>query len=745
MRIVLSEITPYRNGDILRRSRLDVLLDRGSRNAAMFLVAPEGFGKTTALKLYRLHLGSPMVFFTPDETDRTAEAFWARMAAAFSQDMPRAAQAFDRGFPAALAARERFFQKLTELLEPGKRLLFVIDQYERVESEEVREFLGKFVNRMGGAVCTVFSMRSRMGRLPASIENSHACLCVTGKDLEFDLSEIQSLTAKRGCRWERAEAEALLRYTGGWPLAVDSILRRHTVFHKQAVECIPEYIALLFCKKYFVHYPRPVRRLLTGLSVVSAFAPDLVEALKGEIPAEGMDFLTENGFITYDLLEKRFWIHPMYRAFLAEKQGFLGDAEIKRIHLLAGRSAEKNGFLREAVWHYWKCRQYERMMRALTSAFRAPLDRPDAERFLSVLSKMPAAYVETSVLVLFCRAYLHFCCMNLDYAEREMRRVARRIERQTGGGANRALLGEAYIVIADICRIRGKSIFHRYYAKAAAQLPEGSGIFSGAFHVAGNNDVFFAPENVYNIEVFVKKVFDKAPAAERALHGRGYGFEYLFAAEAAFYQGEQEKAAELAEFVLRKGAERGQSDILMNAHLLLLRLALLCGRYAEAIRQFEKMREIAAETTDAIAHVIEDSARGILDLYLEEDTQIQGILDYDAGLIRRWPWALGRTQLLETVALLCRGRCDQAVANCRWLQRSIGGERLWSVRLPLHIIDAICCYRTKDLPGAAAALQQAYDMAYPRGLCTPFVEYGGKMAELLFELLESGDSRFDAE
>jgi LuxR family maltose regulon positive regulatory protein len=60
-------------------------------------------------------------------------------------------------------------------------------------------------------------------------------------------------------------------------------------------------------------------------------------------------------------------------------------------------------------------------------------------------------------------------------------------------------------------------------------------------------------------------------------------------------------------------------------------------------------------------------------------------------------------------------------------------------KITLKLLEALCRYHIKDIPGAIAALEAAYELESPNGLDMPFIEMGREMAVLIAALLDAAD------
>ena len=80
---IRAPITDERNP---RRGRVDALLDSGNR--VSLVIAPAGYGKTTAVAQWAAHRAHPIAWFTVDVHDNSAPRFWRYVAAAIRRAVP---------------------------------------------------------------------------------------------------------------------------------------------------------------------------------------------------------------------------------------------------------------------------------------------------------------------------------------------------------------------------------------------------------------------------------------------------------------------------------------------------------------------------------------------------------------------------------------------------------------------------------------------------------------------------------
>lgn len=208
----------------IARPALDAALRDAMRTRRLvLLVAPAGFGKTSALaaQIASLDAGTALAWVTLDEDDDPARLFGALAAALEPFDLPW------RSAPAALAGRlgeedggaRAAVAELVNALaaSAAPHGLIVFDDLHRVQSPEVHALLDALVERLPAQWTVVISTRIAP-RLALARWRAADELAEFGQDaLRFNMDEARALAQAEQAPGLEARLPELMERTQGWP------------------------------------------------------------------------------------------------------------------------------------------------------------------------------------------------------------------------------------------------------------------------------------------------------------------------------------------------------------------------------------------------------------------------------------------------------------------------------------------------------------------------------------------------
>jgi LuxR family transcriptional regulator, maltose regulon positive regulatory protein len=220
-RIVPAKVRPPGlTPDATPRARADTVLARSAK--VTLVVAPPGFGKTTAVACWATWQADPVAWFSIDHFDVPAGRFWRyvaeairRVAAPFGEET---LQAIDEW---ATDGTDAVRVLLAELGEVGPRMVLVLDDLHAVQDPYVLEQLAHFVDRSPSSLRFVICSR-REPPLPLGRWRAHGLLEQIRQDvLSMDDDEARAILRSTAPVHLAGETERrVLDVTGGWPAAI---------------------------------------------------------------------------------------------------------------------------------------------------------------------------------------------------------------------------------------------------------------------------------------------------------------------------------------------------------------------------------------------------------------------------------------------------------------------------------------------------------------------------------------------
>src|SRR5207248_341639 len=210
---------PRRRPDVVRRPRLNSLLDAAIGSKGSLIAAPAGYGKTTLVVDWLQTSDFATVWLSLDEWDANLPAFARSLASAVGAR-------FDIDVP---LGDERFWQPRTvgtvfvnTLGRQDEYSVLVLDDAHLLQtSEDVMATLGFLLERAPENLHIVMTSRTRPG-IPslARLIARRDVATIGAADLAFTAREIRELLGTMGRAVSEDEAESLFERTEGWAAAL---------------------------------------------------------------------------------------------------------------------------------------------------------------------------------------------------------------------------------------------------------------------------------------------------------------------------------------------------------------------------------------------------------------------------------------------------------------------------------------------------------------------------------------------
>jgi LuxR family transcriptional regulator, maltose regulon positive regulatory protein len=217
-------VRPRHRPDLLSRPRLLQTLQGLLDHQLLLVIAPAGYGKTTALIDFVNTLEMPACWYALSAADRNLHRFAAHFIAAIAQQFPNFGKDSDAALQNLEAGRIPFEQFVTLLVnelyaQVHQRFVFVIDDYHLVDDcEPIGSFVSRFLQDAGEHCHIILASRTLL-TLPdlALLVARGAVDGLDFQELAFQPEELQALARQNYNQViSNADAEAMVVSTEGW-------------------------------------------------------------------------------------------------------------------------------------------------------------------------------------------------------------------------------------------------------------------------------------------------------------------------------------------------------------------------------------------------------------------------------------------------------------------------------------------------------------------------------------------------
>jgi LuxR family maltose regulon positive regulatory protein len=210
---------PRRRPDVVRRPRLNALIDTAIGGKGVLIAAPAGYGKTTLVVDWLQTSDFAAVWLSLDAWDAELAAFARALSAAILLRLGTDVQLGDQRF---WQPRTVSTALINAIAAQDEYVVLVLDDVHTAESSpEVMETLGYMLERAPENLHVVMTSRTRppvpsLARLMARREVA----TIGVADMAFTPREVRELLASLGRAVSDDEAEALFERTEGWAAAL---------------------------------------------------------------------------------------------------------------------------------------------------------------------------------------------------------------------------------------------------------------------------------------------------------------------------------------------------------------------------------------------------------------------------------------------------------------------------------------------------------------------------------------------
>ncbi|MDR1013519.1 MAG: LuxR C-terminal-related transcriptional regulator, partial [Coriobacteriales bacterium] len=731
-------LTGLEDQNILRRVRLDDLLDRALLRPLTSVVAGPGYGKSTALYSYLRAKGIRTVWVQLSSQDNMASHFWETFQCAIAplnHDLAKSMLAM--GFPASEEMQANLARMLRNEFKPRYRYVVVFDDLHLLKDGPVLELISHFVESLSPGISAV--TLSRFDNLPNTYEMVRKKLLsrIDEGEFAFTKSEIQEYFELMGVASCADLASDIYHDTEGMPFAVSlaaHLLERSPKDSAYLRLALRGNINRLIDEQVFSVVSEDLQKFLVMLSLVRHLSPEMIAELKGG--QEAMDELMLTGsLIRYDHYMHVYHLHHLLLQYLEDKRDLLTEQERQEVHQKAACWCERNGYRIDAISYYQMLGDYDAIIRV---AYTYPLVMPFdvAEVLLEIFKQAPDEFFEGNP---GARALHPRLIMTLGRVEEAIDLIHEYLTllegRPLDAGTCRTLMGlhnTLGFAKMAICPETHDYDFARHFKDALVYFDRASRPPVGGrmLYNIGPFALLVGRGRKGEPEACIEAVRQATACTAITFRGCMVGLDGLMSAEYAYFRGLSTEAENHALHCIGDAQAYDQYEIVGRALYLLLRIYLQTGKYEQAMDVLSQFEELIRQPTFANRYLLHDIATSWFFAMIGEVGQVENWLKSDL-------WSSGLNQLIGGVEDFAKLRYYLAIKDYETLlafaeNRSthFGIMRFYVGQVGLTVTKAIAHLRLGNRAEAFAHLKEAYDRARPCDLVMPFVEFGNNMRGL---------------
>ena len=345
---------------VVDRPRVRRALDAGRDASLTLVVAPAGYGKTTAVRAWCARLDAALAWVTIDAGDNDPVLLWRYVATAVDRARPALGREALRrlgvaGGPVEVAVDEL----MNGAAALGSDLVVVLDDMQAVTNEECVTSIDYALAHLPPNVHLVLLARVDPELTLARLRVAGVLVEVRAAELAFTTAEAHELLVVLG-RLELAaeEIDMLVKRTEGWPAAlVLAWLWLRTVEDPaRAVRAFGgdhRFVAEYLSSEVLATLDEDTRPFLYDVAVLGEFTAELCDGALDRTDSAARIAELEHASLFVSRLERGGWfrIHSLFAEYARAQLASLEPAGAPRIHQRAAEWLRSRGMPVEAIRH----------------------------------------------------------------------------------------------------------------------------------------------------------------------------------------------------------------------------------------------------------------------------------------------------------------------------------------------------------------------------------------------------------
>jgi LuxR family maltose regulon positive regulatory protein len=417
------------------RPRLNALLDSVPETRLTVLVAPAGWGKTTALAEWLRSQPMPCGWVSLDAGDGDLTRFWRYLLLAIEHAGSAAATDALRRLdaPGIDVAQEVLPVLVNGLAQHGGGLVLVLDDYHVISAAEVHRSLSLLLDRAPPPLHLVITSRVDPPLALSRLRVAGQLLDIRADQLRFTLHEAGHLLERASAGLPARQVERLVARTEGWAaglqLAALRLADRSGPARADFVERftgVDRHVIDYLGEEVLAGLTEELREFLLRTSVLRRICAPLAYAVTGRRDAAILlDRVEHANLFLVPLDEQGRWYryHQLFRDLLRHELMRTGIDEPAELHRRAAEWYAAHDDAEESVEHAVESGDADLLARLVAGAWRREFNLGQLQTVQSWLDALPSEVVVGEPRLTVAQVWLHLDAGRLDEGDAVLRRA----------------------------------------------------------------------------------------------------------------------------------------------------------------------------------------------------------------------------------------------------------------------------------------------------------------------------------
>ncbi len=353
---------PAINPKIISRKKLLEKLQLAQERKLTLLMAPAGYGKTTAVLDWLEKCEIPAAWISLNSYNNAPLAFWRYFCVVMDDTVPGISRDTEHilSSPELLGANIHINMLVDTLSGLESDLALVLDDVHLITDSSILKGISYFIDYMPAKMHLILVSRTEPDLELARHRIKWQMQTIDEKDLQFQKEDIFRFYQARGFLFETDEIEKLEKYTEGWIASLVAIAMRMEEYGQYRIT--PDSLPLFsrdigqYLKNEVISGWSDEKRIFAmKTSILDTMSEEVCDAVTGDKNGRRMlaEIYRAAGFLTaLDGQGSEYKYHYLFKDFLYKLLLETEPAQVFGLHARAGTWYRGQGMLEKAVEHF---------------------------------------------------------------------------------------------------------------------------------------------------------------------------------------------------------------------------------------------------------------------------------------------------------------------------------------------------------------------------------------------------------
>lgn len=729
----------YKLNDIYISEALKERLDRIDAYPLTTVVAPAGYGKSTAIRFFCQKLPANRVVLWQNVLSSSITDFWKGFSETFapiSRDFSEALYSMERP-PADATTQREYLRLLRTALIGVPRVYIIIDDVHLVMNRELYDFVSFCAKNLEKNMHLILTSRQPVLQSKDTLLFAGRVNELTERDLRFRSEDISCYFARCGYPVGMEEAAYLAKNSEGWITILYLHLKTYadTGTFADSAEIHAMMGAILYDP-----LSEDQKRLLAAVSILAEWTAGQAVYIGENEQAESLlkKMCRDNAFLYYSVKNENYRLHHLLRESVRNVFDRLPDQQQRRIFDRAGEWCARSGDDVAAVQFFYQAKDFENLMRSFETSLGETVNGEHKEQMLRWFTECPPEILDAHPMAMLVYARRLFTfhmqkeCKEILQRLRERLTVSTAIsEEERNNVLGEIEVNESFLKFNDV----GAMSLHHRRACQLLSRPTASMSPNAAWTFGAVSVLDSYHREVGGLEREVGILKQSMPYWYRINQKQGSGAEDLMEAERYLNMGDLNDAEICLYRGLNACIREKKLDMEIMAAFVRLRLELARGRFHHVVPVLEELRgRVMEQKKYILLHTLDVCEAWMFAIVDQTEPCADWIADGNFSVSRL---------MFPAVPMLRTVYCQTLLARKKYAALIGRGEE---ERAIFRIFPNVSCEIYLEIQLAAAysalgkrkqaleRLAHGLDLAMPDRLFMPFVFHCDQVADLLWEL-----------